>query len=123
MSFRVNLSPLLCARVPAGPQPGSKVRDVAFSPGMKGRTLLGETNSAAPRGPETPDISVLPRRAQPWPESAEGSPGMDRLLRKCQIRNQLLRECLAECLGVYVLIVSISGNRNLAMFGTLKSNQ
>uniref|UniRef100_A0A3Q3X967 Uncharacterized protein n=1 Tax=Mola mola TaxID=94237 RepID=A0A3Q3X967_MOLML len=28
-----------------------------------------------------------------------------RLLRKCQIRNQLLRECLAECLGVYVLIL------------------
>uniref|UniRef100_A0A3Q3X945 Uncharacterized protein n=1 Tax=Mola mola TaxID=94237 RepID=A0A3Q3X945_MOLML len=34
-----------------------------------------------------------------------GSPGMERLLRKCQIRNQLLRECLAECLGVYVLIL------------------
>lgn len=33
--------------------------------------------------------------------------GMERLLKKCQIRNQLVRECMAECLGVYVLIVSI----------------
>lgn len=113
MSFRVNLSPLLCARVPPGPQPGNKVRDVAFSPGMKGRTLLGETNSAALRGSDTPDISVLPLKAQPWSDSVEGSPGMERLLRKCQIRNQLLRECLAECLGVYVLIVSISGKQEL----------
>uniref|UniRef100_A0A3Q4HTM4 Aquaporin 10b n=1 Tax=Neolamprologus brichardi TaxID=32507 RepID=A0A3Q4HTM4_NEOBR len=28
-----------------------------------------------------------------------------RLLKKCQIRNQLIRECMAECLGVYVLIL------------------
>lgn len=31
---------------------------------------------------------------------------MDRLLKNCRIKNQLLRECLAEFLGVYVLIVS-----------------
>ncbi|KAJ4928505.1 hypothetical protein JOQ06_016297 [Pogonophryne albipinna] len=30
---------------------------------------------------------------------------MERLLRKCHIRNQLVRECMAECLGVYVLIL------------------
>ncbi|KAM9385682.1 aquaporin-10b [Pholidichthys leucotaenia] len=30
---------------------------------------------------------------------------MERLLRKCQIRSQLVRECMAECLGVYVLIL------------------
>uniref|UniRef100_A0A3Q1G074 Aquaporin 10b n=1 Tax=Acanthochromis polyacanthus TaxID=80966 RepID=A0A3Q1G074_9TELE len=30
---------------------------------------------------------------------------MEKLLRKCQIRNQLFRECLAECLGVYILIL------------------
>ncbi|XP_029976304.1 aquaporin-10b isoform X3 [Salarias fasciatus] len=30
---------------------------------------------------------------------------MERLLKKCQIRSQLVRECLAECLGVYVLIL------------------
>uniref|UniRef100_A0A3B5B7B2 Aquaporin-10-like n=1 Tax=Stegastes partitus TaxID=144197 RepID=A0A3B5B7B2_9TELE len=29
----------------------------------------------------------------------------NKLLRKCQIRNQLVRECMAECLGVYVLIL------------------
>lgn len=31
---------------------------------------------------------------------------MDGLLQNCRIKNQLLRECLAEFLGVYVLIVS-----------------
>nr|XP_040045086.1 aquaporin-10b [Gasterosteus aculeatus aculeatus] len=31
--------------------------------------------------------------------------GMERLLRKCRIRSQLVRECMAECLGVYVLIL------------------
>ncbi|KAM8841101.1 aquaporin-10b [Spinachia spinachia] len=30
---------------------------------------------------------------------------MERLLKKCQIRSQLVRECMAECLGVYVLIL------------------
>uniref|UniRef100_A0A665WZV1 Aquaporin 10b n=2 Tax=Echeneis naucrates TaxID=173247 RepID=A0A665WZV1_ECHNA len=30
---------------------------------------------------------------------------MERLLNKCRIRNQLVRECMAECLGVYVLIL------------------
>lgn len=30
---------------------------------------------------------------------------MERILRKCRIQNQLLRECLAECLGVYILIL------------------
>ncbi|XP_033831689.1 aquaporin-10b [Periophthalmus magnuspinnatus] len=30
---------------------------------------------------------------------------MERILRKCQIRNRLVRECLAECLGVYILIL------------------
>uniref|UniRef100_A0A8C6WFJ9 Aquaporin 10b n=1 Tax=Neogobius melanostomus TaxID=47308 RepID=A0A8C6WFJ9_9GOBI len=29
----------------------------------------------------------------------------DRILRKCRIQNQLVRECLAECLGVYILIL------------------
>lgn len=31
---------------------------------------------------------------------------MDGLLQNCRIKNRLLRECLAEFLGVYVLIVS-----------------
>ncbi|XP_053717469.1 aquaporin-10b [Synchiropus splendidus] len=30
---------------------------------------------------------------------------MERLLSKCQIKSQLVRECLAECLGVYILIL------------------
>ncbi|XP_034016109.1 aquaporin-10b [Thalassophryne amazonica] len=30
---------------------------------------------------------------------------MERLLSRCHIRNQLIRECLAECLGVYILIL------------------
>uniref|UniRef100_A0A8C6NSG9 Aquaporin 10b n=1 Tax=Nothobranchius furzeri TaxID=105023 RepID=A0A8C6NSG9_NOTFU len=30
---------------------------------------------------------------------------MERLLRKCRIKNMLVRECMAECLGVYVLIL------------------
>lgn len=30
---------------------------------------------------------------------------MERLLRKCRIQNKLVRECLAECLGVYLLIL------------------
>uniref|UniRef100_A0A3B3U0Z5 Aquaporin 10b n=1 Tax=Poecilia latipinna TaxID=48699 RepID=A0A3B3U0Z5_9TELE len=30
---------------------------------------------------------------------------MERLLRRCRIRNSLVRECLAECLGVYILIL------------------
>lgn len=30
---------------------------------------------------------------------------MERILRKCRIQNQLVRECMAECLGVYILIL------------------
>lgn len=30
---------------------------------------------------------------------------MEKLLKKCRIRNQLVRECLAECLGVLILIL------------------
>ncbi|CAL9691628.1 unnamed protein product [Knipowitschia caucasica] len=30
---------------------------------------------------------------------------MERLLRKCRIKNGLVRECLAECLGVYIVIL------------------
>jgi hypothetical protein len=44
-----------------------------------------------------------------WPyaeDLAESSGMMERLLRKCRVQNQLVRECLAECLGVYILIVS-----------------
>lgn len=40
-------------------------------------------------------------------DSRRDSLGMERLLRKCRIRSELVRECLAECLGVYLLIVSL----------------
>ncbi|CAL8396943.1 unnamed protein product [Gadus morhua 'NCC'] len=43
-----------------------------------------------------------------WPyaeDLAESSGMMERLLRKCRVQNQLVRECLAECLGVYILIL------------------
>ncbi|KAJ3608804.1 hypothetical protein NHX12_023334 [Muraenolepis orangiensis] len=30
---------------------------------------------------------------------------METLLRRCRVQNQLLRECMAECLGVYVMIL------------------
>ncbi|XP_072304078.1 aquaporin-10b [Eucyclogobius newberryi] len=30
---------------------------------------------------------------------------MEKILRKCRIKNALIRECLAECLGVYILIL------------------
>lgn len=32
---------------------------------------------------------------------------MERVFKRCQIRSLLLRQCLAEFLGVYVLIVSL----------------
>lgn len=38
---------------------------------------------------------------------------MDGLLKNLRIKNQLLRECLAEFLGVYVLIVSKDVRRTL----------
>nr|ACO08915.1 Aquaporin-3 [Osmerus mordax] len=31
--------------------------------------------------------------------------GMDRLLKKCCIRSSLVKKCLAECLGVFIIIV------------------
>lgn len=122
MSYKVNYSPLLCAHTPPPPRPCHKVCDVAYSPGMKGQTLLGETDSAVLCGSGPPDDGVPPLKADQWPDGAEETSGMERLLRKCQIRNQLVRECLAECLGVYVLIVSIflwGSELNLAAQGNL----
>lgn len=105
MSYRVNYSPLL--RVHAQPsQPCHKVCDVAFGSCMKGQTLPSKSGSAVLCGSDPPDDGVPALKAHSWPDGVEESSGMERLLRKCQIRNQLVRECLAECLGVYVLIVS-----------------
>ncbi|XP_058474741.1 aquaporin-10b [Solea solea] len=38
-------------------------------------------------------------------DSTKERSGMERLLRKCNIKNQLVRECMAECLGIYILIL------------------
>ncbi len=90
MSYKVNYSPLLRAHTPP-PQPCHKVCDVAHSSNMRGQTLLSK---AVLCGSDPPDDSE--------------TSGMERLLRKCKIKNQVFRECMAECLGIYVLIVSIS---------------
>lgn len=123
MSYSVNYSPLLRAHTPPPPpQPCHKVCDVAYSSSMKGQTLLSKTDSAVLCGSDPPDDGVPPLKADQWPDGAEETSGMERLLRKCQIRNQLVRECLAECLGVYVLIVSIflqGSELNLAAQGIL----
>lgn len=68
---------------------------------MKGQTL--------PLGSERLDLGVPAHKTQLWPDGADGTTtlGMETLLRKCRLRSQLVRECMAECLGVYVLIVSV----------------
>lgn len=105
MSYKVNYSPLLRANTPPA-QPCHKVCDVAYSSSVKGQTLLSQADSAVLCRSDPPDDSVPTLKAHPWPDGAEETSGMERLLKKCRIRNQLFRECMAECLGVYVLIVS-----------------
>ncbi|KAI4817598.1 hypothetical protein KUCAC02_010983 [Chaenocephalus aceratus] len=68
---------------------------------MKGQTVLSQADRAVLCGAPPPAASGPALKDQLWPEE---SSGMERLLRKCHIRNQLVRECMAECLGVYVLI-------------------
>lgn len=101
MSYRANYSPLLSTHTPPL-QSCYKACDVANSSGMKGQTLLGKGDIV-----DQPGKSVPAPKAHLWPDPAEEIPVMERLLKKCQIRNKLVRECLAECLGVYILIVSI----------------
>lgn len=57
-----------------------------------------------------PDVSVPVPKTHLCSQDEEEPSVMERLLKKCQLKNQLCRECLAEVLGVYVLIVSISTN-------------
>lgn len=99
MSYKVNYTPTA--------QPCHKISDVAYSSGMKGQTVLGQAEAAVLGKSDPPDDSVPAPKALLWPDCAEEMSGMEWLLRKCRIRNQLLRECLAECLGVYILIVSV----------------
>uniref|UniRef100_UPI0037E83D80 aquaporin-10b n=1 Tax=Semicossyphus pulcher TaxID=241346 RepID=UPI0037E83D80 len=106
MSHKVQYSPLPRAHMPPPPQPCHKVCDVARGCGMKGQPLLGRADCAVLcRSEDPPDDGVPALRAQLWPDGEEEASGMDRLLWRCQIRSELVRECLAECLGVYVLIL------------------
>ncbi|KAF7670077.1 hypothetical protein LDENG_00056630 [Lucifuga dentata] len=71
---------------------------------MKGQTLLCPPESGVVCGSDPPDASAL-KAHHLWPDAAKGTSRMERILRKCQIRNQLLRECMAECFGIYILIL------------------
>ncbi|XP_068567252.1 aquaporin-10b [Cebidichthys violaceus] len=104
MSYKVSYSPPLRARTPP-PQLCHKVCGVACSPSVKGQTLLTQAECAVLCGSDPPGDEVPALKAHLWLDGAEKHSGMERLLRKCQIRNQLVRECMAECLGVYVLIL------------------
>ncbi|KAM3596298.1 uncharacterized protein V6R79_011913 [Siganus canaliculatus] len=102
MSSR-NCSPLLRAHT-ALPGPCSKVCDVEYNSSMKGQTLLRGTDRAAPPGSEPLDDNV-PLKTDLRPDRAEEPSRMEKTLRRCRIRNKLIRECLAECLGVYVFMI------------------
>lgn len=104
MSWKVNYSPL--PQEHTSPPPlGHKERDVARGTSMKGQTLPGAPEIGIPPSPaEASDLRDPHHR--PRPDGAGETSRMERLLNKCRIRNQLLRECMAECLGIYVLIVS-----------------
>lgn len=95
MSNRLDWSPLPAL------QPYHKVCDVTYNPDIK-----SEAVEAALCRTEPPDVSIRPSDAPPRLDGAEKTAVMEGLLKNCRIKNQLLRECLAEFLGVYVLIVS-----------------
>ncbi|CAK6949271.1 aquaporin-10b [Scomber scombrus] len=101
MSYKVNYSPLLRAHTPPARQ-CHKVCDVAHGSSMKGQTLLSQADGAVLCGSDPPDDSVKALKAHLWSEETSE---MERLLGKCRIRSQLVRECMAECLGVYILIL------------------
>ncbi|XP_060915842.1 aquaporin-10b [Labrus mixtus] len=106
MYQKMKHSPLLHSNTSTPPQPGHKVHDVDNCSSMKGQTLLRKADSAVLWGSEDlTDDSVPALKVQLWPDGEEETTGMERLLKKCRIRNRLVRECLAECLGVYILIL------------------
>ncbi|XP_075306573.1 aquaporin-10b [Odontesthes bonariensis] len=101
MSYKVNYYPLLNAT----PQPSSKLCDVDYGSSMKGQTLLSEAEGAELSRTDPPDYSDPSLKAHLGQDSEEENSEMQRLLKRCRIRSQLVRECLAECLGVYILIL------------------
>lgn len=92
-------------------QPYHKVCDVTCSTDIKSKADRG-----APCRSDPPDVSVRASEPPPWLDCAEETAMMEGLLKNCRIKNRLLRECLAELLGVYVLIVSIDTWRMLKTF-------
>ncbi|XP_071759166.1 aquaporin-10b [Centroberyx gerrardi] len=104
MSHKASYSPLMRADTPP-PEPCHKACDVAHNSSMKGQSLLSQAESGELPGSDPPDEAGAGLKAAFWPDGAKESSGMERLLRKCHIRNQLVRECMAECLGVYVMIL------------------
>ncbi|CAJ1083344.1 aquaporin-10b [Xyrichtys novacula] len=106
MSYNAKYSPLRRSHRLTPPEPSHKECDAVISSSMKGQTLLRKTDSAVLfRSDDPPDDGTPALKAQAWPQRAEEMAGVEQLLRKCQIKNKLVRECLAECLGVYVLIL------------------
>lgn len=77
------------------PQPCNKLWCNGSS--LKGRTLLRGWRCRS---------ALRPTWSLTWTWSTRRR-RMERLLRRCRIKTRLVRECMAECLGVYVLIVSI----------------
>ncbi|XP_061598294.1 aquaporin-10b [Cololabis saira] len=101
MSSKAGYSPLLGA----SPQACHKLCDVAFPSSVKGQTLPSEADGGGQCESGPPDYSSPAGSAHLGPDGAEDSSVMDKLLHKCQIRSQLARECMAECLGVYIIIL------------------
>lgn len=90
------------------PQSGHKVCDAADCSSMKEHTVFVQAEGALHyRSPPPVGRGAKHLTTEQWTEQEEGRSVMDRLLRKCRIRNQLLRQCLAEGLGVYVMMVSV----------------
>ncbi|XP_056154928.1 aquaporin-10b [Lampris incognitus] len=123
MPSKGSYSPLLCTDTPP-PQPFHKVCDVVHNSGMKGQPLFRQSVSEALMpGSEVPDGCVTGVKAPFWlnSNSPEDLSGMEKVLRKFQIRNQILRECMAECLGVYIMI--LFGCGSVAQVTTTQENK
>lgn len=88
---------------------------------MKGQTLLSQPEIVVGALAGL-DVSVVATAAVKDPrwlytQGLERPSGvMERLLRKCRVQSLLLRECMAECLGVYIMIVSVDFSFGMHVF-------
>ncbi|KAJ8335135.1 hypothetical protein SKAU_G00407740 [Synaphobranchus kaupii] len=82
----------------SGPRDDRGPQDLTGPPGPKTR---------APSSPSTSDEDLRAEESLGGRRSLSGKQdaGMDSVFRRVRLRSRLLRECLAECLGVYVIIV------------------